>query len=56
LRHGDFAASSELTATIDQFIDLHNEVPKPFKWPAEATDILKKAKRARSIVHNRHSA
>ena len=32
---------------ISEYIDKHNDNPKPFVWTAKATDILEKVKRAR---------
>ena len=46
----------ELIAAIDDYIDRHNENPKPFIWTAKAADILEKVKRSRAGLHNRHSA
>ncbi len=56
LRRGVFRSVEELIAAIDQYIDCHNENPKPFIWTAKATDILEKVKRARATLHNRYSA
>jgi hypothetical protein len=52
LRRGVFRSVEELmTATFD-YIDHHNEKPKPFIWTAKAADILEKVKRARAALHN----
>jgi transposase len=56
LRRGVFRGVEELIAAIDDYIDRHNENPKPFIWTAKAADILEKVKRARAALHNRHSA
>jgi transposase len=49
LRRGVFHSVEELIAAIDQYIDRHNESPKPFIWTAKAADILEKVKRARAV-------
>src|SRR6201993_5201932 len=56
LRRGAFRSVEELIAAIDEYIDHHNENPKPFIWTAKAADILEKVKRARAALHNRQSA
>ena len=56
LRRGIFRSIEELIEAIGDYIDLHNENPKPFIWTAKATDILKKVKRARSALHKQHPA
>ena len=56
LRRGAFRSVQELIAAIGEYIDHHNENPKPFIWTAKAADILEKVKRARAVLHNRQSA
>jgi len=56
LRRSVFRSVEELITAIDNYIDRHNEAPKPFIWTAKAADILEKVKRARAALHNRHSA
>jgi transposase len=56
LRRGVFLSVEELIAAIFDYIDHHNENPKPFIWTAKAADILEKVKRARAPLHNRQSA
>jgi hypothetical protein len=41
--------------TIGDYIDRHNENPKPFIWTAKASDILEKVKRARRSLNNAQS-
>ena len=55
LRRGVFRDVEELTTTIDNYIDKHNDKPKPFIWTAKAADILEKVKRARTALDNRQS-
>jgi transposase len=56
LRRGVFRSVEELIAAIGEYIDRHNENPKPFVWTAKAADILEKVKRARAAQNNRQSA
>ena len=56
LRRGAFRSVQELIEAIGEYIDHHNENPKPFIWTAKAADILEKVKRARAVLHNRQSA
>ena len=56
LRRGVFRSVEELIAAIGEYVDRHNEKPKPFIWTAKATDILEKVKRARAALHNQQSA
>ncbi len=49
LRRGVFRNVPELIAAIENYIDVHNQHPKPFVWTANAHDILQKVIRA-----NRH--
>lgn len=55
LRRGIFRSVEELIEAIGQYIDHHNDHPKPFIWSAKAADILEKVKRARMALHNRQS-
>jgi transposase len=55
LRRGVFRSAEELIIAIFEYIDHHNDNPKPFIWTAKATDILEKVKRARVALHNRQS-
>jgi hypothetical protein len=51
-----FRDVEELIAAIGDYIDKHNDNPKPFVWTAKASDILEKVKRARATLDNRWSA
>jgi transposase len=53
LRRGVFRDVEELIMAIGDFIDKHNDKPKPFIWTAKASDILEKVKRARKVLDNR---
>jgi transposase len=56
LRRGVFRDVEELITAIDQYVDRHNEGPKPFIWTASASDILEKVKRARKALLKGQSA
>ena len=51
LRRGAFRGVEELIAAIHEYIDRHNENPKPFIWTAKAADILEKVKRAQAVLN-----
>ena len=53
LRRGVFRDVEELILAIGDYIDKHNDNPKPFVWTAKAADILEKVKRARAVLDNR---
>ena len=53
LRRGIFRDVQELILAIGDYIDKHNDNPKPFVWTAKAADILEKVKRARAVLDNR---
>ena len=55
LRRGVFRDVEELITAIGDYIDRHNQAPKPFIWTAKATDILEKVKRARRSLNNGQS-
>jgi transposase len=50
LRRGIFRDVEELIMAIGEYIDKHNDNPKPFVWTAKGTDILEKVKRARKAL------
>jgi transposase len=56
LRRGVFQDLEQLITAIGNYIDVHNQNPKPFIWTAKANDILEKVTRARTSVHKRLSA
>jgi transposase len=55
LRNGVFRNVPELTATIKEYIALHNKNPKPFVWTAKAKDILAKVIRANSRLSSKQN-
>jgi hypothetical protein len=53
LRRGIFRDVEELIMAMGDYIDKHNDNPKPFVWTAKASDILEKVKGARAVLDNR---
>jgi hypothetical protein len=53
LRRGVFQDLEQLIMAIGEYIDGHNQNPKPFISSAKATDILEKVTRARTAVNKR---
>ena len=51
LRRGSFSSVDDLIGGILEYINAHNENPKPFIWTASATDILAKVKRAQKALN-----
>jgi transposase len=47
LRRGVFHSVPDLIAKIEEYLDAHNDDPKPFIWTATADDILTKVARGR---------
>jgi len=56
IRRGVFLDLEQLIMAIGNYIDVHNQNPKPFIWTAKATDILEKVTRAKAVLINRRSA
>lgn len=55
IRRGVFSSVKELEEKIMNFIDAHNENPKPFVWTKSAAEILEKVGRARNMLNNLHA-
>ena len=55
LRRGVFRSVLELIEALDEYVDLHNESPKPFIWTAKANGILAKVMRAKASALTGHS-
>lgn len=51
LKRGSFYNVNDLTGAITEYINAHNDHPKPFIWTASAKDILAKVKRARRAMN-----
>jgi transposase len=56
LRRGVFQDLEQLIMAIGEYIDGHNQNPKPFIWTAKANDILEKVTRAQTALNKRRSA
>lgn len=52
LRRGSFRSVPALKAAIRQYVDQHNNDPRPFRWTAKAEVILAKVRRARAVLDN----
>jgi transposase len=51
LRRGVFRDLEQLILAIGEYIDGHNQNPKPFIWTATANDILQKVTRAQTVLN-----
>ena len=45
-----WADPPDLIASIETYLEAHNEKPKPYVWTATAEDILAKVHRARAAL------
>ena len=54
LRRGAFGSVEQLQEAIQEFIDAHNENPRPFVWTASVNAILKKVGRCKAILETVH--
>ena len=55
IRRGVFQYLEHLIVAIGDYIDRHNDNPKPFIWTAKANDILEKVTRAQAVRNKRLS-
>ncbi len=51
IKRGSFYNVNDLIGAITEYINQHNQSPKPFIWTASAKDILAKVKRARAALN-----
>ncbi len=51
IRRGVFHDLEQLIMAVGDYIDGHNENPKPFIWTTKASDILEKVTRACAALH-----
>ena len=56
LRRGVFTSVPELITAIDEYIENHNQAPKPFIWTKSAKDILQKVIRANEKLSSKQNA
>ena len=54
LRRGAFRSVEELIQAIHDFMETHNENPKPFVWTASVDAILEKVSRCKAILETHH--
>jgi len=54
IRRGTFQSVKELEDEIKDYLRLHNQQPKPFKWTASAEAIIEKVARCRAISETLH--
>jgi transposase len=54
LRRGAFTSVKDLTRTIEKFIAVYNNNPKPFVWNAKIEDILRKVGKCKAILETVH--
>ncbi len=50
LRRGVFHSVPDLIAAIEEFLDAHNQDPKPFVWTASVVTILEKVGRCKAVL------
>lgn len=50
IRRGTFRSVGQLIQAIMDYIEQHNQSPKPFVWTAKAEEILAKVRRARNVL------
>jgi transposase len=54
LRRGVFHSVPDLIAAIGEFLDAHNDDPKPFVWTASVEAILEKVGRCKAVLETVH--
>ena len=54
IRRGSFESVKELEDEIKDYLRVHNQDPKPFKWTASAEAIIEKVARCRAISETLH--
>lgn len=54
IRRGAFKSVPQLEKAIKEWLDAHNEDPKPFRWTAKAADIIRKVRKYRAIYRTLH--
>lgn len=54
IRRGSFDSVKELEDEIKDYLRIHNQDPKPFKWTASAEAIIEKIARCREIIETLH--
>jgi transposase len=54
IRRGVFHSVPELVEAIDEYVEVHNQNPKPFVWTASVERILEKVRRCKVILETLH--
>ena len=54
IRRGVFKSVLELKAAIMEYLENHNDDPKPFVWTKSAGQILEKVARAKQALESQH--
>ncbi len=54
IRRGVFQSVPKLVATIEEYIQLNNEHPKPFIWTKKAEEILEKVGHCKAVMETLH--
>lgn len=54
IRRGVFHSVAELVGSIDEYLAIYNEQPKPFVWTAKVEDILAKVSKCKAILETVH--
>ena len=54
IRRGVFRSVPELVTTIQEYIQLNNEDPKPFVWTKNVEDILNKVAHCKTVIETLH--
>ena len=54
IRRGIFYSVPDLIAAIQQYLDAHNDDPKPFVWTASIDTILEKVARCKAVFETVH--
>jgi hypothetical protein len=55
LRRGSHTSTVQLRAAITEYLDAHNEAPKPFRWTRAADEILESIARFATRTLAAHS-
>jgi transposase len=54
LRRGVFHSVPDLVAAIEEYLNAHNDDPKPFVWTASIDSILEKVGRCKAVLETAH--
>jgi hypothetical protein len=52
IRRGSFGSVPELIAAIQEYLDSHNDDPKPFIWAATVEELIAKVRRGRAALQS----